>query len=1002
MTNRRFETILLLAVFLCPLFGLDSIALAVAPAEYSSDNDRIFWYIHISDTHIGTRGNQDSSNLNWIVATAKNIIEPEFIVASGDLTDSTNGNWFGWPNGPHQQEWNEYNSILVGHVDASDYYDLPGNHDAYNDQYFDYYINNSIQGVATGQTQISWTRDFVFGTYYFVGVNTAGNDGRPFSLSWPYGDYAGLDTVELDFIEARLIEADTQQADLIIIYGHHAFSDHGISTEIYLNYGASEFIQLMDQNDVPMYGYGHSHELREEFYSTGMDPGIFYFNVASLGKSSDNQYNITAIDCNGISTVTQAVNTWPVVLITAPLDRYLGGVVNPYVYDVPNSNTNPIRALVFDTGSVTQVRYRIDGVGDWYFMTQENPNNSYLWEAVWDASALLGDHTIEVQATGSSTRSDSITVNVVMAVECTDEDGDAYNRESEACGPMDCDDTDPNIHPDAPELCDGKDNDCDGLVPDNEVDSDSDGFMICEGDCNDGDPAINPNASESCDGVDNDCDGNVDEGVTITYYRDADEDGFGDPSNTREACSAPTGYVLDNTDCNDSDATVYPGAPELCDGKDNDCDSVIPANEADADGDGVMVCQGDCNDSDATVYPGAPELCDGIDNDCDSVIPADEADADSDGYRICAGDCNDSNALINPGASEACDGIDNNCDGQIDEGLTTDADGDGHYAIGSCLTPADDCDDMDANSYPGAPELCDGKDNDCDSVVPANEADADGDGVMICAGDCNDTDGTVYPGAPELCDGKDNDCDSVIPVNEADADGDGVMVCSGDCNDTDGTVYPGAPELCDGKDNDCDSVIPANEADADGDGVMICQGDCNDTDGTVYPGAPELCDGKDNDCDSVVPANEVDADGDGVMICQGDCNDSDATVYPGAPELCDGKDNDCNSVIPANEADADGDGYKVCDGDCNDAAAGINPGASEICSGGVDEDCDGYIDSNDSDCAKSGCGAAPLYRDGVVTSSVSAADSFGNAFLPLVPSLLALGLWTVIKRRKKS
>ena len=95
--------------------------------------------------------------------------------------------------------------------------------------------------------------------------------------------------------------------------------------------------------------------------------------------------------------------------------------------------------------------------------------------------------------------------------------------------------------------------------------------------------------------------------------------------------------------------------------------AALPAAAQDNDGDGYTVGNGDCNDNDATVYPGAPELCDGIDNDCDGFPAVYEQDNDGDGYMECE-ECDDTDPMIYPGAMETCDGVDNNCDGQIDEG----------------------------------------------------------------------------------------------------------------------------------------------------------------------------------------------------------------------------------------------------------------------------------------------------------------------------------------------
>lgn len=160
------------------------------------------------------------------------------------------------------------------------------------------------------------------------------------------------------------------------------------------------------------------------------------------------------------------------------------------------------------------------------------------------------------------------------------------------------------------------------------TDTDGDGYLL-RVDCDDTDPSIHPGATEICDGVDNDCDGEVDVAAVDAdvFCEDNDGDGFGNDQHQMLACAQPDGYVSDNTDCDDIVATTNPDAEEICDDRDNDCSGLVDEpsfGDVDADGDGFIGCD-DCDDTNADINPGADELCDSVDNDCDGGT--DEADA---------------------------------------------------------------------------------------------------------------------------------------------------------------------------------------------------------------------------------------------------------------------------------------------------------------------------------------------------------------------------------------
>jgi hypothetical protein len=649
------------------------------------------------------------------------------------------------------------------------------------------------------------------------------------------------------------------------------------------------------------------------------------------------------------------------------------------------------------------------------------------------------------------------------AVYHPDEDGDTFgdkNRSVETCSPApnlvadgtDCNDGNAAINPRATELCDRLDNDCDGQVDEGFAltliyfDSDRDGFgdpsqtrvhttaaecaaaygtipdnfATTGGDCDDTDPDVHPNILEKCgNGLDDNCNGladgaepatQIDAASAVHCYPDLDHDLFGDSqAEVALGCECPEGLVPNNGDFNDASAAARPGAPEICDGIDNDGNEGIDEGLAltaclDQDGDGfgnsricLEACLGlqppeyvfddtDCDDGQAAIHPTATEVvADGTDQDCDG-FDACYRDYDNDGYGIAAimtdtdldcengygtssilGDCDDGNYTKNPadrdmdGKSTCDDSPDCDDSDPLDSHL--DRDQDGYF---SCAPDPSlrDCDDVRDDVHPNAREYCDATDNDCDGIAdegylvdlyPDRDGDLFGDATAIPARiasclihsggegeyvtwvedntDCNDQSANIHPGAAEIAvDGNDQNCDG-FDACFADLDGDGFGSF---------VIVTGGGLECDGAgtssvNTDCEDDDPARHpGDSDRDGYDGCGGDCDDSNPLIHPTATEYCNGRDDDCDgqtdenflvTAYPDRDADSYGDQnavpsqYPVCTGVAGlDHLPTGYVESRTDC----NDGNAAI--NPVDNDSDGASECDPlpDCNDGNAALN------------------------------------------------------------------------------
>ncbi|MEI9476509.1 MAG: Ig-like domain-containing protein [Deltaproteobacteria bacterium] len=341
------------------------------------DPDDIFCFIHVSDLHINEDDNEKSRNLTGLITNSSQIIKPKFVVATGDLTHD----WLSFLEKPN--DWQHYRDLISSDpVFYEQYYDIPGNHDRYDDPNWIGYGGFARRGNENLNRigQFSWNMD----RNGFVAINTNDRHGWPAEiyqgiLPVPQciADFPEVSNEELDWLSGALSSfRNNQQNRLVFLFGHHSINTDpghdsclnsdslwnlpglyddrydGFPNYIPADRGATQLVDKINKRQISVYAYGHTHESKE-FWNVDL-PGnrtssALLVNTESLGQSGT--YRIFALDNGGISTATAKVNEWPVVLITAPVDKKLGckngGCDNPYRRDVPKGDSNPIRALVF-------------------------------------------------------------------------------------------------------------------------------------------------------------------------------------------------------------------------------------------------------------------------------------------------------------------------------------------------------------------------------------------------------------------------------------------------------------------------------------------------------------------------------------------------------------------------------------------------------------------------------------------------------------------------------
>jgi len=385
---------------------------APTDARYANDTDGIFWFMHISDIHVGADGCvepgeiHDPENFVFIMNDAVEVIKPVFVVATGDLVNGCRNHIP--TSGQSEDEWNQYKSLYTSALSAHPYpyYDVVGNHDEYASRFPDecpslhWYLDYSYRGSVEHAAHFGWTHTTSLGEYYFYAVNATGECVGAFTA----GDGEVLES-ELQALRAAL--EDHADANLVFVFAHQG----PIDPEHLPTNGDALFDEVAKHG--AFYIHGHVHEYKEALInrSTG------YFvaaEVNSVGKASHDNIAVGVVDHDAfIYRATSTADPWPFVIVTAPVStRLRNGNLNPWAYRVCKDKVNPVRALVFAPTQPSSVTVQV-GSGAAVPMTQVN---GPLWKAEVDTSFVAegeADVTVTAVLSGGATRSETVRTTFV-------------------------------------------------------------------------------------------------------------------------------------------------------------------------------------------------------------------------------------------------------------------------------------------------------------------------------------------------------------------------------------------------------------------------------------------------------------------------------------------------------------------------------------------------------------------------------------------------------------